>query len=34
MKPGDMCEVEIEGVGLLTNPIIGELDLDEQGGSR
>jgi 2-keto-4-pentenoate hydratase/2-oxohepta-3-ene-1,7-dioic acid hydratase in catechol pathway len=21
MKPGDLCEVEIEGVGLLSNPI-------------
>ena len=24
MKPGDVCEVEIEGVGLLRNPIAGE----------
>ena len=22
MKPGDVCEVEIEGVGLLRNPIV------------
>ena len=22
MKPGDVCEVEIEGIGLLTNPIV------------
>ncbi len=22
MKPGDMCEVEIEGIGLLSNPIV------------
>ena len=21
MKPGDVCEVEIEGIGLLSNPI-------------
>lgn len=24
MKPGDICEVEIEGVGLLTNPVVAE----------
>ena len=24
MKPGDICEVEIEGVGLLTNPVTDE----------
>jgi len=24
MKPGDVCEVEIEGVGMLRNPIIAE----------
>ena len=24
MKPGDVCEVEIEGVGLLRNPIVAE----------
>ena len=24
MKPGDVCEIEIEGVGLLRNPIVGE----------
>ena len=26
MKPGDVCEVEISGVGILTNPIIGAVD--------
>lgn len=25
MKPGDVCEIEIEGVGHLTNPIAAEL---------
>lgn len=24
MKPGDVCEVEIEGVGLLSNPIVAQ----------
>lgn len=24
MKPGDVCEVEIEGIGLLRNPVLGE----------
>jgi len=24
MKPGDVCEVEVEGIGLLRNPIIGQ----------
>ena len=24
MKPGDVCEVEIEGLGILTNPVIDE----------
>ncbi|MFZ9545182.1 MAG: fumarylacetoacetate hydrolase family protein, partial [Hylemonella sp.] len=22
MKPGDVCEVEIEGIGVLRNPIV------------
>ncbi len=22
MKPGDVCEVEIEGIGLLSNPVV------------
>lgn len=26
MKPGDICEVEIEGIGVLRNPVIGEDD--------
>ena len=26
MRPGDVCEVEIEGVGLLSNPIVSETD--------
>lgn len=26
MKPGDVCEVEVEGLGVLSNPII------DQGG--
>ena len=25
MKPGDVCEVEIEGIGILRNPIVDEL---------
>jgi 2-keto-4-pentenoate hydratase/2-oxohepta-3-ene-1,7-dioic acid hydratase in catechol pathway len=24
MKPGDVCEVEIEGVGTLVNPIVAQ----------
>lgn len=24
MKPGDICEVEVEGLGILRNPVIGE----------
>ena len=24
MKPGDVCEIDIEGVGVLVNPIAGE----------
>ena len=24
MKPGDTCEIEIEGIGVLTNPIVAE----------
>jgi 2-keto-4-pentenoate hydratase/2-oxohepta-3-ene-1,7-dioic acid hydratase in catechol pathway len=24
MKAGDICEVEIEGIGLLSNPVIDE----------
>ncbi|MFX5873838.1 fumarylacetoacetate hydrolase family protein, partial [Acinetobacter baumannii] len=24
MKPGDVCEVEIEGIGILSNPIAQE----------
>lgn len=31
MKPGDRCEVEIEGIGLLSNPIVAE---EEAGGTR
>ena len=26
MKPGDVCEVEIEGVGLLRNPVVQAAD--------
>ncbi|AMJ61127.1 fumarylacetoacetate hydrolase family protein [Bosea sp. PAMC 26642] len=26
MKAGDICEVEIEGVGLLSNPVVSEAD--------
>ena len=25
MKPGDICEVEIEGIGILRNPIMDEV---------
>jgi 2-keto-4-pentenoate hydratase/2-oxohepta-3-ene-1,7-dioic acid hydratase in catechol pathway len=24
MKPGDRCEIEIEGIGVLVNPIVQE----------
>ncbi len=24
MKPGDVCEIEITGIGTLTNPIVAE----------
>jgi 2-keto-4-pentenoate hydratase/2-oxohepta-3-ene-1,7-dioic acid hydratase in catechol pathway len=24
MKPGDVCEVEIEGIGTLVNPIVAQ----------
>ena len=24
MKPGDVCEIEIEGIGTLSNPIVDE----------
>ena len=26
MKPGDVCEIDIEGIGILTNPVIAETD--------
>jgi 2-keto-4-pentenoate hydratase/2-oxohepta-3-ene-1,7-dioic acid hydratase in catechol pathway len=26
MKPGDVCEVEIEGLGILRNPVIQESE--------
>jgi len=26
MKPGDLCEMEIEGIGILRNPVIAEAD--------
>lgn len=26
MKPGDVCEVEIEGIGILSNPIVQQQD--------
>jgi 2-keto-4-pentenoate hydratase/2-oxohepta-3-ene-1,7-dioic acid hydratase in catechol pathway len=25
MKPGDVCEVEIEGIGTLRNPVVDEV---------
>ncbi|MNL43089.1 Ureidoglycolate lyase [compost metagenome] len=25
LKPGDVCEVEIEGIGILQNPVIDEV---------
>jgi 2-keto-4-pentenoate hydratase/2-oxohepta-3-ene-1,7-dioic acid hydratase in catechol pathway len=25
MKPGDLCEVEIEGLGTLSNSVIAEI---------
>jgi len=24
MAPGDVCEIEVEGVGILSNPIVDE----------
>ena len=24
LAPGDVCEVEVEGLGVLSNPIVGE----------
>ena len=24
MKPGDVCEVEVEGLGILSNPVVDE----------
>jgi acylpyruvate hydrolase len=30
MKPGDVCEVEVEGIGLLRNPIVDEAAGDER----
>jgi acylpyruvate hydrolase len=24
MKPGDVCEIDIEGIGILRNPVIDE----------
>ena len=35
LKPGDVCEVEIENIGTLTNPIVSAADAVTQGkGSR
>jgi hypothetical protein len=31
MKPGDVCEVELEGLGVLRNPIV---DQAEAGAKR
>jgi len=31
MKPGDVCEVEIEGIGTLSNPIAQETNPAEGG---
>jgi 2-keto-4-pentenoate hydratase/2-oxohepta-3-ene-1,7-dioic acid hydratase in catechol pathway len=33
MKPGDVVEVEIEGVGVLRNPLVAE-DRAAAGGGR
>jgi hypothetical protein len=33
MAPGDVCEIEIEGIGTLSNPIIDE-QIDTQGDAR
>jgi 2-keto-4-pentenoate hydratase/2-oxohepta-3-ene-1,7-dioic acid hydratase in catechol pathway len=30
MKAGDLVEVEIEGIGVLSNPIVDEVDLAKQ----
>jgi len=24
MKPGDVCEIEISGIGVLSNPVVAE----------
>ena len=35
MKAGDVCEVEIEGIGLLSNPIVDEaLPVSSQQAAR
>jgi 2-keto-4-pentenoate hydratase/2-oxohepta-3-ene-1,7-dioic acid hydratase in catechol pathway len=35
MKAGDVCEVEIEGIGLLSNPIVDEaLPASSQHAAR
>ena len=32
MKPGDTCEVEIEGIGTLSNPIVAEAAIEGAAG--
>lgn len=32
LKPGDVVEVEIEGVGLLRNPVVADAEGEREGG--
>jgi len=34
LKPGDVCEIEIEGIGTLTNPIVAEEALASEPQAR
>ena len=34
MKPGDVCEVEVERVGLLRNPVVDEPASDQASERR
>ena len=34
MKPGDVCEVEVEGIGVLRNPIVDEAARPRAGSRR
>ena len=30
MKPGDVCEVEVDGLGILSNPVVADAKADYQ----